>query len=127
MHSHVKFFEKGLAVAANGAWAVFSRINKVCPNKSFTPRWSDRPLLKSWEKVNARAQTDLDGLTIPKTAREEKVRARSARTVLKSDLADRPPAVPAGYQSDMARLCRQHVLKEQPMVQIQGLRGARRK
>jgi len=63
------------------------------------------------EAVNARAQTDLDGLTIPKTAREEKIRARSARTVLKSNQADRPSAVPASYQSDMARLYRQHVLK----------------
>jgi len=51
MHSHVKYFEKGLSVAANGAWAVFSRVNKFRPSASFTPRWSDKPLMKSWEKT----------------------------------------------------------------------------
>jgi uncharacterized radical SAM superfamily Fe-S cluster-containing enzyme len=51
MHSHVKYFEKGLSFTANVAWAVFIRINRIHPNKSFTPRWSDKPLLKSWEKT----------------------------------------------------------------------------
>jgi uncharacterized radical SAM superfamily Fe-S cluster-containing enzyme len=43
--------EKGLAVAANGAWQVFSRLNKVNQNPSFTPNWSDQPLLKSYQKT----------------------------------------------------------------------------
>src|SRR6266704_7221633 len=51
MHPSAKYFEKALSVTANGAWAAFSRINKIHPNKSFTPRWSDKPLLKSWEKT----------------------------------------------------------------------------
>jgi uncharacterized radical SAM superfamily Fe-S cluster-containing enzyme len=51
MHTHVKYFEKGLVVAASVAWGVFSRINKVRPGESFTPRWSDKPLLKSWQKT----------------------------------------------------------------------------
>jgi uncharacterized radical SAM superfamily Fe-S cluster-containing enzyme len=51
MHKPIKYFEKGLSVAANGAWAVFSRVNKFRPNASFTPRWSEKPLLKSWEKT----------------------------------------------------------------------------
>jgi hypothetical protein len=51
MHPAIKCFEKGLSVAANGAWAVFSRVNKFWPSASSTPRWSDRPLLKSWEKT----------------------------------------------------------------------------
>jgi len=46
-----KYFEKGLTVAASGAWAVFSRLNKFRPRPAFTPRWSDKPLLKSWEKT----------------------------------------------------------------------------
>src|SRR5881275_770607 len=51
MPAYVKYFEKGLTVAADGAWALFSRINQVRPARSFTPRWSDKPLLKSWQKT----------------------------------------------------------------------------
>lgn len=45
-----KFFEKSLVYAAKAGWAVFSRLNKISPNDSFTPRWSDKPLLKSYQK-----------------------------------------------------------------------------
>ncbi|MFP5378997.1 MAG: radical SAM protein [Vicinamibacteria bacterium] len=51
MHAPIKYVEKGLAVAADGAWQVFSRLNRIRPNPSFTPKWSDRPLLKSYEKT----------------------------------------------------------------------------
>jgi uncharacterized radical SAM superfamily Fe-S cluster-containing enzyme len=51
MHKPVKYVEKGLTVVAKGAWAVFSTLNKVRPNASFTPKWSEKPLLKSWQKV----------------------------------------------------------------------------
>ena len=50
MHRPVKYFEKALTVAANGAWHVFERLNRINPNPSFTPSWSDKPLLKSYEK-----------------------------------------------------------------------------
>jgi uncharacterized radical SAM superfamily Fe-S cluster-containing enzyme len=29
---------------------VFERLNRIRPNPGFTPHWSDRPLLKSWQK-----------------------------------------------------------------------------
>ncbi len=51
MHASTKYFEKALSFAANGAWFVFKRVNRLRPQKSFTPQWSDRPLLKSWEKT----------------------------------------------------------------------------
>jgi uncharacterized radical SAM superfamily Fe-S cluster-containing enzyme len=51
MHKPIKYVEKGLSVAANGAWQVFSRLNKIAQNPSFTPKWSDKPLLKSYEKT----------------------------------------------------------------------------
>jgi uncharacterized radical SAM superfamily Fe-S cluster-containing enzyme len=51
MHAPMKYVEKGLAVAANGAWHVFSRLNAINPNPSFTPNWSDKPLLKSYQKT----------------------------------------------------------------------------
>jgi len=46
----IKHVEKAVAVAANAAWFVFDKINSIRPNPSFTPKWSDKPLLKSWEK-----------------------------------------------------------------------------
>jgi 7,8-dihydro-6-hydroxymethylpterin dimethyltransferase len=46
----IKHVEKAVAAAANAAWFVFDKLNSVRPNPSFTPAWSDKPLLKSWEK-----------------------------------------------------------------------------
>jgi uncharacterized radical SAM superfamily Fe-S cluster-containing enzyme len=46
----IKHVEKAVAVAANAAWFVFDKLNSIQRNPSFTPKWSDKPLLKSWEK-----------------------------------------------------------------------------
>jgi uncharacterized radical SAM superfamily Fe-S cluster-containing enzyme len=51
MHKPVKYAEKGLTYVARGAWAVFERLNRIKPNPSFTPKWSDKPLLKSYQKT----------------------------------------------------------------------------
>src|SRR5262245_47161954 len=51
MHAPMKYVEKGLSIAANGAWQVFSVANKISQNPSFIPKWSDKPLLKSYEKT----------------------------------------------------------------------------
>src|SRR3954470_8708196 len=51
MHKPIKFVEKGLSIAANGAWVVFNGLNKINQRPSFTPKWSDKPLLKSYEKT----------------------------------------------------------------------------
>src|SRR3954468_8756964 len=51
MHAPIKYFEKGLSIAANGAWVVFSNLNKISQNPAITPKWSDKPLLKSYEKT----------------------------------------------------------------------------
>ena len=45
-----KAAEKALTYGAKAGWAVFSRLNTISPNPSFTPKWSDKPLLKSYEK-----------------------------------------------------------------------------
>ena len=50
MHKPVKYMEKAVTYAAKGAWAVFDRLNSIHPNPSFTPKWSDKPLLKSYQK-----------------------------------------------------------------------------
>src|SRR5881296_3763402 len=51
MHKPVKYVEKAVTVAATGAWAVFERLNRIKPNPSPKPKWSDKPLLKSYEKT----------------------------------------------------------------------------
>jgi uncharacterized radical SAM superfamily Fe-S cluster-containing enzyme len=51
MHKPVKYAEKALTYGAKGAWAVFEKINSIKPRPSFTPNWSDKPILKSWEKT----------------------------------------------------------------------------
>ncbi len=50
MHKPVKYVEKAITYAARGAWVVFDKVNSINPNPSFTPRWSDKPLLKSYQK-----------------------------------------------------------------------------
>jgi uncharacterized radical SAM superfamily Fe-S cluster-containing enzyme len=51
MHKPIKYLEKAMSIAANGAWRIFCWSNNLFPeNPSFTPRWSDKPLLKSREK-----------------------------------------------------------------------------
>jgi 7,8-dihydro-6-hydroxymethylpterin dimethyltransferase len=51
MHKPVKYVEKGLTYVAKGAWTVFDAINSVKRNEGFIPNWSEKPLLKSWQKV----------------------------------------------------------------------------
>lgn len=42
--------EKGLSVVAGKAFNSIQKINKFRPNASFTPKWSEKPMLKSWQK-----------------------------------------------------------------------------
>ncbi|HKQ04156.1 MAG TPA: radical SAM protein [Blastocatellia bacterium] len=51
MAKAIKYVEKGLAVTANALWHVYEPLNRIKPNPSFTPKWSDKPLLKSYEKT----------------------------------------------------------------------------
>src|SRR3982751_1934809 len=51
MHKPIKYLEKAVAVGANAAWNVFDRLNQIGQNASFTPKWSEKPLLKSYEKT----------------------------------------------------------------------------
>ena len=46
----VKHFEKGLTYIAGGLFNAIRSVNKYRPNPSFTPKWADRPIQKSWEK-----------------------------------------------------------------------------
>jgi len=41
MHKPVKYVEKGITIAAKGAWVVFDALNSINRNDSFIPKWSD--------------------------------------------------------------------------------------
>ena len=47
----IKHFEKGLTYVAKGAFNAIKSVNQFKPNESFIPKWSDKPLLKSWQKT----------------------------------------------------------------------------
>jgi 7,8-dihydro-6-hydroxymethylpterin dimethyltransferase len=51
MHKPIKYAEKAFTYLAGAAWTVFDKANQINQNASFTPRWSDKPLLKSYQKV----------------------------------------------------------------------------
>ncbi len=51
MHKPIKYVEKAVTVTANAAWTVFDKLNQISQNPSFTPKWSDKPLLKSYQKM----------------------------------------------------------------------------
>ncbi|HKN82079.1 MAG TPA: radical SAM protein [Pyrinomonadaceae bacterium] len=46
----IKHVERGLTLIAGGLFNTIQSVNKYKPNPSFTPKWSDKPLLKSWQK-----------------------------------------------------------------------------
>jgi 7,8-dihydro-6-hydroxymethylpterin dimethyltransferase len=50
MHKPIKYVEKAVTAGAGAAWFVFDKLNQIKQNPSFTPAWSDKPLLKSYEK-----------------------------------------------------------------------------
>lgn len=50
MHKPIKYIEKAVTFGADAAWQVFDRLNQINQNPSFTPKWSDKPLLKSYQK-----------------------------------------------------------------------------
>ena len=50
MSKATKVAETAVTAAAGVAWKVFNALNSIKPNPSFTPKWSEKPLLKSGEK-----------------------------------------------------------------------------
>src|SRR5436853_738706 len=47
----IKYAERGLTLVAGGLFDAIQVLNKYKPNPSFIPKWSDKPLLKSWQKT----------------------------------------------------------------------------
>ncbi|MEI6669359.1 MAG: radical SAM protein [Acidobacteriota bacterium] len=50
-YAPVKYFETGLTYLAQGLWAGYAVASRMARRPSFKPIWSDKPLLKSWEKT----------------------------------------------------------------------------
>ncbi len=50
MHAPFKFVEQALTWVANGLWCALLPLYRLSPSPSFTPPWTDTPLLKSHEK-----------------------------------------------------------------------------
>jgi uncharacterized radical SAM superfamily Fe-S cluster-containing enzyme len=46
----IKHAERGLTFLAGKTFNLIQSVNRFRPNPSFTPKWSDKPLLKSWQK-----------------------------------------------------------------------------
>ncbi|MGI9105163.1 MAG: radical SAM protein [Pyrinomonadaceae bacterium] len=46
----IKHVERGMTAVAAGAFNTIQFFNKYRPSESFIPKWSDKPLLKSWQK-----------------------------------------------------------------------------
>ncbi|MBS1788664.1 MAG: radical SAM protein [Acidobacteria bacterium] len=51
MHKPIKYVEKGLSAVAGAAFNTIQFFNQFNPNESFIPKWSDKPLQKSWQKT----------------------------------------------------------------------------
>jgi uncharacterized radical SAM superfamily Fe-S cluster-containing enzyme len=51
MRKPIKYLEKTVTIGAKGVWVIFDRLNRIKPNPSPTPKWSDKPLLKSYQKT----------------------------------------------------------------------------
>jgi 7,8-dihydro-6-hydroxymethylpterin dimethyltransferase len=51
MYKPIKLVERGVSKAAGGAFDLLQFFNKYKPNPSFTPKWSEKPLQKSWQKT----------------------------------------------------------------------------
>jgi 7,8-dihydro-6-hydroxymethylpterin dimethyltransferase len=47
----MKYFDQALCTTAGVAFDSIHFFNKHHPNPAFTPKWSDKPLLKSWQKT----------------------------------------------------------------------------
>jgi uncharacterized radical SAM superfamily Fe-S cluster-containing enzyme len=51
MYKPIKYLEKVVSSGARATWHVFDSLNQIRQNPSFKPKWSDKPLLKSYQKT----------------------------------------------------------------------------
>src|ERR1051325_9097629 len=51
MYPFIKYVDKALTLMGKGLFNSIQFFNKFRPAPSFTPKWSEKPLLKSWQKT----------------------------------------------------------------------------
>ena len=89
MHKPIKYAEKGLSLLANAGWGVYDAVNRVSQRQSFTPAWSDKPMLKSHEKVKPPLgwprETDSLCPTCVREARQEILDGKQDYEILKHE------------------------------------------
>src|ERR1700685_1281346 len=49
MSKAVKYAERAVTFTAQATWSVFEKLNSIRPNPSFTPKWSDKPRVKTYQ------------------------------------------------------------------------------
>src|SRR4051812_23089825 len=90
MHKPIKFVEKGLSIAANGAWMVFNSVNKINQRPSFTPKWSDNGGKGGWEGLKKGKKNQPAAIVHPKMARQAAAQAvRKNKTAARMAARDR--------------------------------------
>ncbi|HEV2176404.1 MAG TPA: radical SAM protein [Terriglobia bacterium] len=47
----MKYVDRAITATAGAAFDSIQFFNKYSPNPAFTPKWSDKPMLKSWQKT----------------------------------------------------------------------------
>jgi 7,8-dihydro-6-hydroxymethylpterin dimethyltransferase len=96
MHKPIKYVEKAFTQVAGAAWQVFDKFNQIGQNPGFTPAWSDKPLLKSWEKTKPPLgwPRDTDSLC-PRCVPEIRNQILDGKTPLEVLYTDKPGEIKA--------------------------------
>ncbi len=86
MHKPIKYAEKAVTYLARASWVVFDGLNQIKQNPSFIPGWSEKPLLKSHQKVKPPLgwprETDSLCPTCVREARQEILDGKKDHTIL---------------------------------------------
>ena len=86
MHKPIKYAEKAATYLANASWVAFDALNQIKQNQSFIPSWSEKPLLKSHQKVKPPLgwprETDSLCPTCVREARQEILDGKKDHTIL---------------------------------------------
>ena len=86
MHKPIKYAEKAATYVASAGWVVFDGLNQIRQNSSFIPSWSEKPLLKSHQKIKPPLgwprETDSLCPTCVREARQEILDGKKDHTIL---------------------------------------------
>ena len=86
MHKPIKYAEKTATYVASAGWVVFDALNQIRQNPSFIPSWSEKPLLKSHQKIKPPLgwprETDSLCPTCVREARQEILDGKKDHTIL---------------------------------------------